>query len=95
MIQEKGLEVDVDRLYVKSASQCRAAHEAIRPAPMGRAFRYSAAFPHGDVAGGKGRAEQAGLATVVGEEETAARPDRSKKKLRRRRTAVSQKAAAR
>ncbi|MGH9492355.1 MAG: 50S ribosomal protein L22 [Terriglobales bacterium] len=45
--QEKGLEVDVDRLYVKRAVANEGPRfKRIRPAPMGRAFRYQRRMSH-------------------------------------------------
>ena len=45
--QEKGLEVDVDRLYVKRAVANDAPRfKRIRPAPMGRAYRYQRRMSH-------------------------------------------------
>ena len=72
--QEKGFDVDLDRLYVKHAI----AHEGprmkrIRPAPMGRAFRYQRRISHMEIVlAEKGAENKQALATVVGEEETAA-----------------------
>jgi large subunit ribosomal protein L22 len=45
--QEQGLEVDVDNLYVKSAVANEGPRmKRIRPAPMGRAFRYQRRLAH-------------------------------------------------
>lgn len=45
--QEQGLDVDVDDLYVKSAVANDAPRmKRIRPAPMGRAFRYQRRLAH-------------------------------------------------
>ena len=51
---EKGIDVDVDKLYVKHAvANDGPRMKRIRPAPMGRAFRYHAAHrAHRDRAGG-------------------------------------------
>src|ERR1700757_5547343 len=44
--QEQGLDVDVDNLYVKSAiANDGPRMKRIRPAPMGRAFRYQRRLP--------------------------------------------------
>ena len=49
--QEKGLEVDVDRLYVKRAVANEGPRfKRIRPAPMGRAFRYQRRMSHIEIA---------------------------------------------
>src|SRR3954466_10851322 len=45
--QEKGLDVDVDNLFVKSAVANEGPRmKRIRPAPMGRAFRYQRRIAH-------------------------------------------------
>src|SRR5215469_11453448 len=74
---EKGLDVDVDKLYVKSAIVNDGARmKRIRPAPMGRAYRYQRRIAHMEVVlAEKGAADKEELATVVGEEgEQAAAP---------------------
>lgn len=63
--QEKGLDVDVDRLYVKRAVANEGPRfKRIRPAPMGRAFRYQRRMSHIEIAleekGGTRAAHQAG-----------------------------------
>src|SRR6516225_3481648 len=48
--QEKGLDVDVDRLYVKHAiANDGPRMKRIRPAPMGRAFRYQRRISHMEI----------------------------------------------
>ena len=71
---EKGLDVDVDRLFVKSAiANDGPRMKRIRPAPMGRAYRYQRRIAHLEVVlAEKGSPNGASLATVVGEEESAA-----------------------
>jgi len=71
---EKGLDVDVDRLFVKSAiANDGPRMKRIRPAPMGRAYRYQRRIAHLEVVlAEKGAQNGAALATVVGEEESAA-----------------------
>jgi large subunit ribosomal protein L22 len=66
---EKGIDVDVDTLYVKSAiANDGPRMKRIRPAPMGRAFRYVRRISHLElVLAERGRKNQ-DLATVVGEE---------------------------
>jgi len=45
--QEKGMDVDLDRLYVKHAIANEGPRmKRIRPAPMGRAFRYQRRISH-------------------------------------------------
>ncbi|HSA94202.1 MAG TPA: 50S ribosomal protein L22 [Terriglobales bacterium] len=49
--QEKGLDVDLDRLYVKRAVANEGPRmKRIRPAPMGRAFRYQRRMAHIEIA---------------------------------------------
>jgi len=71
---EKGLDVDVDRLYVKRAiANDGPRMKRIRPAPMGRAYRYQRRISHLEIAleekataNGKGA-----LVQTVGEEAPA------------------------
>jgi large subunit ribosomal protein L22 len=80
--QEKGLDVDVDKLFVKSAiANDGPRMKRIRPAPMGRAYRYQRRISHLEVVlAEKGVPDRAALATVVGEEEGAAPTKPGKKK---------------
>jgi large subunit ribosomal protein L22 len=67
---EKNLDVDLDRLYVKSAIANEGPRmKRIRPAPMGRAYRYQRRISHLEIVlaekvSGNGKAA---LATTVGE----------------------------
>ena len=72
--QEKGMDVDLDRLYVKHAIANEGPRmKRIRPAPMGRAFRYQRRISHMEIVlAEKGAENKQELATVVGEEESAA-----------------------
>jgi len=72
--QEKGMDVDLDRLYVKHAIANEGPRmKRIRPAPMGRAFRYQRRISHMEIVlAEKGAQNKEALATVVGEEETSA-----------------------
>jgi large subunit ribosomal protein L22 len=72
--QEKGIDVDLDRLYVKHAiANDGPRMKRIRPAPMGRAFRYQRRISHMEIVlAEKGAENKQELATVVGEEEAAA-----------------------
>jgi large subunit ribosomal protein L22 len=67
---EKGIDVDVDTLYVKSAiANDGPRMKRIRPAPMGRAFRYVRRISHIElVLAERGHKDHEALATVVGEE---------------------------
>ena len=80
--QEKGLDVDVDKLYVKTAvANDGPRMKRIRPAPMGRAYRYQRRISHLEVVlAQKGAADREQLATVVGEEQAAA-PVKTKKRV--------------
>ena len=80
--QEKGLDVDVDKLYVKTAvANDGPRMKRIRPAPMGRAYRYQRRISHLEVVlAQKGAADREQLATVVGEEQAAA-PAKTKKRV--------------
>ena len=73
---EKGLDVDVDQLYVKSAiANDGPRMKRIRPAPMGRAYRYQRRIAHLEIVlAEKGANNQEEMATVVGEEEETAAP---------------------
>jgi large subunit ribosomal protein L22 len=79
--QEKGMDVDVDSLYVKSAvANDGPRMKRIRPAPMGRAYRYQRRIAHLEIVlGEKGKNNQEDLATVVGEETAAAATPAKKK----------------
>src|SRR5215469_3825888 len=74
--QEKGIDVDVDKLYVKKAiANDGPRMKRIRPAPMGRAYRYQRRISHMEIVlEEKGKPNQESLATVVGDEEKAAAP---------------------
>jgi large subunit ribosomal protein L22 len=100
--QEKGIDVDLDRLYVKHAiANDGPRMKRIRPAPMGRAFRYQRRISHMEIVlAEKGGENKEGLATVVGEESAAApaKPKTAGKKKAagaRKKTAGKKTAAAR
>lgn len=65
---EKGVEVDVDNLYVKHALASDGPRmKRIRPAPMGRAYRYVRRIAHVEIAlEERGKNARDDLATVVG-----------------------------
>ena len=77
---EKGIDVDVDQLYVKSAvANDGPRMKRIRPAPMGRAYRYQRRIAHLEIVlAEKGGQNQEEMATVVGEEKTVAPAPRKK-----------------
>ncbi len=68
---EKGLDVEIDNLYVKSAiANDGPRMKRIRPAPQGRAYRYQRRIAHIElVLAERGKNGEA-VATVVGEEST-------------------------
>jgi large subunit ribosomal protein L22 len=71
--QEKGLDVDVDNLYVKRAvANDGPRMKRIRPAPMGRAYRYVRRLAHIEVAIAE-RHRNGEAAVVVGEGEAPAK----------------------
>src|ERR1700738_3432407 len=81
---EKNIDVDIDNLYVKHAVANDGPRlKRIRPAPMGRAFRYVRRIAHIEIALAERGKNGAGLARVVGEdrpEAKAAAKTRSKAK---------------
>ena len=96
---EKGIDVDVDRLYVKHAvANDGPRMKRIRPAPMGRAFRYVRRIAHIEIVlAERGRNGEA-LATVVGEEKSAAKrttPSKVKAGAKRKAPAGKKKVGAR
>ena len=71
---EKNLDVDLDNLYVKHAvANDGPRMKRIRPAPMGRAYRYVRRIAHIEIAlAERGKNGAGDLATVVGEQKAAA-----------------------
>jgi len=86
--QEKGIEVDLDNLYVKRAVANDAPRlKRIRPAPMGRAFRYQRRLAHIEIAlaekqraNGAARAAEPAAATAKGKTAGKAGKTAGKKK---------------
>ncbi len=71
---EKGVEVDVDKLYVKHAvANDGPRMKRIRPAPMGRAYRYVRRIAHIEIALAEHGSNGEAVATVVGEESASAK----------------------
>jgi large subunit ribosomal protein L22 len=72
---EKGLDIDVDSLYVKSAVAGDGPRmKRIRPAPMGRAFRYVRRISHIQIElAERGKTGSQSVARVVGAESTASK----------------------
>ena len=97
--QEKGFDVDIDRLYVKSAvANDGPRMKRIRPAPMGRAYRYQRRISHMEIVLAEKVRREAPVATVVGEETPAPATGGRKKKTasagKKARPAAKKKAAA-
>jgi large subunit ribosomal protein L22 len=94
--QEKGIDVDVDRLYVKHAvANDGPRMKRIRPAPMGRAYRYQRRISHMEIVlEEKGAQNKESVATVVGEEEKTAAPARKKAAAAKKKVTGRKKTAA-
>jgi len=94
--QEKGFDVDVDKLYVKSAiANDGPRMKRIRPAPMGRAFRYQRRISHLEIVlAEKGAQDKESLATVVGEDGATAAAPAKKKAVVAKKKLATKKAAA-
>jgi large subunit ribosomal protein L22 len=68
--EEQGLDVDVDNLYVKTAvANDGPRMKRIRPAPMGRAYRYQRRLSH--IVISVAERKRAGLVETVGENDAA------------------------
>ncbi len=90
---EKGLDVELDNLYVKDAvANDGPRMKRIRPAPMGRAYRYQRRIAHLIITLGEKRAKEA-TATVVGEEE-APKKAAPKKRAPAKKAVAKKKSAA-
>src|SRR5580658_5809473 len=78
--QEQGLDVDVDNLYVRTAVANDAPRmKRIRPAPMGRAYRYQRRLSH--IVISVAERKKAGLVETVGENDAA--PAKKKRVVRK------------
>jgi large subunit ribosomal protein L22 len=99
---EKGVDVDLDNLYVKSAIANDGPRlKRIRPAPQGRAFRYVRRISHLEIVLAERNRNGAPVATAVGEETAnekaaaSAKPKaRVKAKAPAKKKAAGKKAAA-
>ncbi len=90
---EKGMDVDVDSLYVKRAVANDAPRmKRIRPAPMGRAYRYVRRLSHLQIALAERKRAEA-EATVAGEEAPASPAPQKKAKTAKPKTKAQAKAA--
>jgi large subunit ribosomal protein L22 len=93
---EKNIDVDLDNLYVKHAvANDGPRMKRIRPAPMGRAFRYVRRIAHIEIAlAERGKSGAGDLASVVGDEQAAAPPLAKKKRAVAKKKSVGKKAVA-
>jgi large subunit ribosomal protein L22 len=91
---EKNVDVDLDNLYVKHAvANDGPRMKRIRPAPMGRAYRYVRRIAHIEIAlAERGKNGAGDLATVVGEEKAAAPAPAKKKRAVAKKKSVGKKA---
>ena len=88
--QEQGLDVDVDNLYVRTAVANEGPRmKRIRPAPMGRAFRYQRRLAHIVVTVAEKKS-----ATAVGAADTTGAPATKKAATRTAAKPAAKKAAA-
>jgi large subunit ribosomal protein L22 len=91
---EKGFDVDVDNLYVKRAvANDGPRMKRIRPAPMGRAYRYVRRIAHIEVELAERNKNGADLATVVGEEATTPAKAPAKRRVAAKKKSVGKKKA--
>jgi len=92
---EKGIDVDVDNLYVKRAvANDGPRMKRIRPAPMGRAYRYVRRIAHIEIElAERGKNGGEALAQKVGEESAGAKAP-AKKTVARKKPVGKKKAVA-
>ena len=91
---EKNVDVDLDNLYVKHAvANDGPRMKRIRPAPMGRAFRYVRRIAHIEILLAERGKNGEALATVVGEERPAVKAAASKSRSKPKKKAVAKKFA--
>jgi large subunit ribosomal protein L22 len=91
---EKNIDVDLDNLYVKHAvANDGPRMKRIRPAPMGRAFRYVRRIAHIEIALAERGKNGTQLATVVGEERDTKAAPKTKKRAGAKKSAVAKKFA--
>jgi large subunit ribosomal protein L22 len=91
---EKGLDVEIDNLYVKRAvANDGPRMKRIRPAPQGRAYRYQRRISHIELVLAERRKSSEALAHVVGEEAAPA-PAKAKRRAPAVKAAGKKKAAA-
>jgi large subunit ribosomal protein L22 len=97
--QEKGIDVDLDNLYVKNAIANEGPRmKRIRPAPMGRAFRYQRRLAHlSIVLAEKGADGKATIASDTAETKTTAKATKGRTAAKKssKKTAAKKTAAKR
>ena len=94
LASEKGIDVEIDNLYVKSAiANDGPRMKRIRPAPQGRAYRYQRRIAHIELILAE-RGKNGQVATVVGEESAPAAPARARRRAPAAKSAGKKKAAA-
>jgi len=94
---EKSLDVDVDRLYVKQAiANDGPRMKRIRPAPMGRAYRYQRRIAHLNIVLAEKAGDASKATAQVVTDEKAAAPKKAAKKIVKKaaKKAPAKKAAA-
>jgi large subunit ribosomal protein L22 len=80
---EKNIDVDVDKLYVKHAvANDGPRMKRIRPAPMGRAYRYVRRIAHIELVLAEKTVKNGAVATVAGQEAGTAKTARAKRRAR-------------
>jgi large subunit ribosomal protein L22 len=92
---EKGLDVEIDNLYVKSAvANDGPRMKRIRPAPQGRAYRYQRRIAHIElILAERGKNGEA-VATVVGEETAVPAPAKTRRRAPAAKSVGKKKAVA-
>src|SRR5215467_3974754 len=91
---EKGVDVDVDSLYVRRAvANDGPRMKRIRPAPMGRAYHYVRRIAHIELELAERGKNNDSVATVVGEEKAAAPATKAKAKAKAKKAPPAKKKA--
>jgi large subunit ribosomal protein L22 len=91
---EKGLDVDLDNLYVKHvAANDGPRMKRIRPAPMGRAYHYVRRIAHIEIVLAERNRNGAPVVHTAGEETKAAAPAKPKAKVKAKAKAPAKKKA--
>ncbi len=92
---ERGLDIDVDNLYVKTAVANEGPRlKRLRPAPMGRAFRYQRRLTHVIITVAEKKVVEQGKAGTTTEAGVANKPARKAKAKAASKTTAAKKAVA-